>query len=101
MTAGHPLVIDWMTATRGCPLGDVARTVLLLSIASPPPGLPVELFNTMRQAFIDAYLVAYRRQRPFADAELHVWLFPVAAARLWEKIPDEKEAVYRMLALYM
>ncbi len=33
-------VIDWATATKGNPLGDLARTLLLLRLGSPPPHTP-------------------------------------------------------------
>jgi len=33
--AARAVIIDWMTATRGDPLGDVARTVLLMTVGEP------------------------------------------------------------------
>jgi aminoglycoside phosphotransferase (APT) family kinase protein len=99
-----PVVIDWMTAKRGNPLADVARTSLILRLGQPPPGTPGRrLIEFLRAAFHALYLRRYFQLRPgspvaadLGQKELAAWQLPVAAARLREEIPTERE---RLLAL--
>jgi uncharacterized protein (TIGR02172 family) len=97
-----PVVIDWMTVTRGNPAADVARTVLLFRAGVLPEGTPAgkriatEFF---RRAFLSAYLRAYRALRPLPDAEIDAWLPLLAAARLNERILAEQKTLLRLAAL--
>jgi uncharacterized protein (TIGR02172 family) len=94
MTARGPVIIDWMSVTSGDPTADVARTVLLFRHAAVPPGLApaaAEMLEALRRQFVNAYLQAYARLRPYSSAELEAWLAPLAAARLRERPPKEEE----------
>lgn len=77
-----PVVIDWFDATVGHPIGDVARTMLLLSAAATGLGhLPDStqvVVAQMQQQF--AQSVADRA----APAQLHDWYRLRAAGRLAE-----------------
>lgn len=87
LTAGGPVIIDWPDASRGHPLADVARTLLLLEHALVRTHtLPVarDVFAAMRAAFSAAYLEHYTRLRSMDRAQLEAWKIQVAAARLAE-----------------
>ncbi len=93
MTAKGPVVIDWMTASRGNPLGDVARTTLMFRTTTMPTGSGSMLRLVLRLArriFLQLYLRAYRRLRPFRMDEMEAWILPLAAARLAEGISSEE-----------
>ena len=82
-----PVVLDWMDATAGQPIADVARTLLLIRHAGHPIG-PREGTEAMtqqaRDAFMKAYLATYVESRPLSATNLNSWMLPVAAARLVE-----------------
>ena len=89
MSARGPIVIDWMTATRGNPLADVARTLLLLTRGEPPSPVDRLMVKLLRRQFIAGYLKRYFELCPRANAQLAAWRPIIAAARLNEKIPGE------------
>ena len=96
MTAQGPVIIDWLDATRGNPLSDVARTSLLFRVAALPPGTPARwLIEAMRHWFHGAYLKRYFQLRP-GDRQLATWRPVIAAARLGENITEEQD---RLIAL--
>jgi aminoglycoside phosphotransferase (APT) family kinase protein len=93
ITSRGPLVIDWMTASHGHPLADVARTMILLQGAGPlPEPLPVRLriLLAMRRMLQRVYLREYFHLRPGCKEEMEKWIPLQAAARLNEEIPGEK-----------
>lgn len=95
-----PIVIDWTTASRGNPIADVARTVLMFRMAAVPPHMPAGqrlLIQFLRARFLAAYLRAYRGRRACPDAELEAWIPVLAAARLNERIAPEEEALRRLV----
>lgn len=88
MTPGGPVVIDWMDASSGAPLADVARTWVILS-ALPPSA---SRWENIQQAaavrvFLNVYLRRYFELFPVGRSELARWIPVVAAARLCENIP--------------
>jgi tRNA A-37 threonylcarbamoyl transferase component Bud32 len=95
-----PLVIDWADAGKGNYLADVAMTSVLLEIGTLPIGMSLDrsslLDNTMDRFFAN-YIMEYMKMCGKGDEELLVWRAPVAAARLAEGIPEEKEALLRIL----
>ena len=92
MTSRGPLIIDWMTATRGDPLGDVARTVLLATVGEPPTGTLVRLLTRLLRGWMrSAYLRRYFELRPKGRERLDKWLVVTFAARLAEDIKGEAE----------
>jgi uncharacterized protein (TIGR02172 family) len=97
MSLKGPIIIDWMTATQGNPLADVARTSLLLSLGAPLPGTPRQwLIKAARALFHSIYLRRYLRLQAVSHQQIAGWRLPVAVARLRENIPEEKG---RLLAL--
>jgi len=94
ITARGPVIIDWNDATQGDPLADVARSSLLLSLAVLPPGVSayLRLLLTLgRHMFHRIYLQRYHQLCPGALQQLMNWQPIVAAARLSNDIPEERE----------
>lgn len=97
ITSRGPVVLDWADATSGHPLGDVARTSLLLQLGGIPPGTPGRrVFEVGRTLFHRAYVRRYFQLRSGAREQLDAWRAPVAAARLAEAIAEEQD---RLLAI--
>lgn len=91
VSAQSAVVLDWMNATVGSPAADVARTILLLRDASPPPGTAlwmIGLFRFLRKHFYASYIREYYRISDLTQAQIEPWLLPVAAARLTETLPQ-------------
>ncbi len=99
LTARGPVIIDWVTARRGHPLADVARTVLLLSIGEPPDTPPWvhALFRIVRRIYLNTYLKRYCTQQGVSRAEIAAWIPFRAAARLNERIPGEQDALLKLI----
>jgi aminoglycoside phosphotransferase (APT) family kinase protein len=92
MTPRGPIIIDWMTATRGDPLGDVARTVLLMTVGEPPTGALIRLLTRLLRGWMRAaYLKRYCELRPVGREQLNRWQIVTYAARLAEDIKGEAE----------
>jgi hypothetical protein len=98
---GKPFVLDWMTATRGHPLADVARTSALLKWAQPGPGVPAvfrALLSTVRKRFYERYIAHYLKITGVRIEEVERWELPILAARLMEWIPkSEKELLVSII----
>lgn len=99
LSSRGPVIIDWVDATRGHPLADVARTCLLLSVGSPPSARAGRLAFVARRWFHALYLRRYLALRPASGDELAAWRLPVAAARLSEGIPEEQEQVLAIVEM--
>ncbi|WP_047150693.1 phosphotransferase family protein [Aneurinibacillus tyrosinisolvens] len=85
-----PVLIDWCTGTKGNPAADAARTVLLLSHASVPPGTPAiirRLINFSRSRLCNTYITHYCKLSGISTGQLQEWELPLTAARLIEWIP--------------
>jgi len=94
-----PVVIDWCDATRGNPVADVARTVLLLrGAARYARRSPRPILEFISRVCLQAYLRRYRALRPLPAAELSAWLPVLAAARLHENVEAEKRWLVRLAA---
>jgi uncharacterized protein (TIGR02172 family) len=73
-------VIDWTDATRGHPLADVTRTLIILEgtqITEPSLAQSIQQFKT-------AYLENYFAVCPYSMNDLELWRPVIAAARLTE-----------------
>jgi uncharacterized protein (TIGR02172 family) len=99
MTEQGPMVIDWIDATAGHPMGDVARTALLTRFGKLPPGMPAPvalLIELLRSTFYRTYLKCYAKLAPFQTTDLSRWLGVVTAARLDEGIAEEESNLLRL-----
>ena len=81
-------VIDWIDASRGNPLADVARTSIIFLGAVESGQVSNPLMKAFVRAFHSAYLKEYFRLRPGGEDEYQRWLPIVAAARLTEGIKE-------------
>lgn len=98
LTSKGPVIIDWMTAARGNPWADVARTSMILQVGAKAAGKTVSpLIRSVISLFHHAYLNHYLRLRPDHQNLLPRWMPVIAAARLEENIEPEREALIRMV----
>ena len=88
LTDTGPVIIDWMDATCGSPLADVARTAVIALGAAGSDQVPNAPLKAFTRFFTRRYLRRYFRLRPGGREELRRWLPVVAAARLSEQIPE-------------
>lgn len=77
----HSKIIDWMLATRGNALADVASAVLQLRFGEQPNGLLARsALELGRALFWRTYLRHYLKVRPAGVNDLARWELPVAVA---------------------
>lgn len=97
LTGDGPVIIDWMDATLGNPVADVARSSLLISEGQLPEDDPMsKQLARFRGQFHQAYLNRYFQLRPVDGTEFDRWRLVVAAARLSEGIREE-QALLRLI----
>lgn len=105
MAPGGPVIIDWVTASGGNPLADVARTVVLTRFG--PLGehdrVKRTLFTAFSRLFMGSYLGRYLALTRSDRHELRRWEAVSAAARLADDIPEERTALLKFAqrALYL
>lgn len=95
-----PAVIDWTNAARGDPMGDLARTVLMLRVGSLPAGMsPVmrAIDRLGRSAFRRLWVRGYQRTRAVDTDLVERWETVCAAARLSEGIDEEVPSLLALL----
>lgn len=76
---GNAMVIDWVDASVGTPMADLARSFVLLAPHEPD----------LAETYVDAYLADARAER----AAMEAWLPLVAAGRLGETIGEQEAAL--------
>jgi uncharacterized protein (TIGR02172 family) len=92
MTPRGAVIIDWIDATHGYPLVDVARSTLLFGGGPLPPGIPkAGLVVVLRRWFHQAYLKRYFELSLLDQKQLATWLAVAAAARLEENILGDEQ----------
>jgi len=95
VTRRGPVIIDWMTASRGVGCGDLARTSVLLEAARTPEGTPMRwLLEFVRQLLLGTYLKAYFRLQPVDGRSLTAWRAIMAANFFIDvSLPEEEETM--------
>lgn len=88
LTTRGEMVIDWVDATRGNPLADVARTTIIFLGAAQSAEIPRPLMKFLVALFHATYIRHYFNLRPGGENEYRRWFPIVAAARLSEDIPE-------------
>lgn len=88
MNGGGATVIDWIDASRGNPLADVARTSIITLGAVSSSQISQPVLKVFVRVFHAAYLRHYFHLRPGGEEEYRRWLPIVAGARLNENIPE-------------
>jgi aminoglycoside phosphotransferase (APT) family kinase protein len=82
VTVAGPIIIDWETATRGQPAGDVAYTSLLMQCAGLPSWTPRHmhvLLAATRSLIRTRYLKAYLRSELATREQVGRWRTPIMA----------------------
>ena len=95
ITVEEPVIIDWVNATQGSPLVDVARTTLLLRVGDLPLSMNerrCQKIAEMRYLFYEAYLEHYTQMQSISRKAIARWELPVAAARLSEGISNDEKS---------
>jgi hypothetical protein len=86
------VIIDWIDASRGRPVLDVARSSLLFGGGPIPPGTPAAwLLNLFQRWFYLIYKRHYFKLNPADSQQLTRWIPVVAAARLDENITMDED----------
>ena len=85
------IIIDWIDATRGNPLADVARTSIILLGAAASSDVANPLLKIFVRAFHSSYLREYFCLHPHGQDEYQRWLPIVAGARLTEGIHEQEK----------
>ena len=93
VTARGPVIIDWVDASRGNPLADVARTSVL-TLGHVETRVAQGSVKASIRLFYRTYLDAYFERDPRATSEYEEyekWLLVMTAARLADGLADERE----------
>ena len=91
MSQRGPIIIDWITARKGSPASDVARSSLILRLGAPPAGRASErLINLVRAYAHLRYMGRYLKGGAIARGAIDEWRIPAAADRLATGIPEER-----------
>lgn len=96
LTQTGPVIIDWIDATCGNPLADVARTSVILMGAQHDKTLS-RIESTLLGWYHRHYLRRYFALQPGGEAEYQQWLPVVAAARMSEGIADVMDWLYTLV----
>ena len=89
MSPKGPIIIDWITATKGSPASDVAQNSLILRLGAPPVGRASDwLINLARSYAHFRYLRRNLKNSPIARQAIDDWRIPVALDRLGTDIPS-------------
>jgi aminoglycoside phosphotransferase (APT) family kinase protein len=98
LTPRGPMIIDWMTASRGLPVGDIARSSVLLTAAQVPSGTPLPgLVDLLRQRMHRAYLQRYQQLQRVDLAQWHAWRAIMAANYLDVSVEAEREGLLALV----
>lgn len=100
INGGSPTIIDWTTACTGNPVGDFARTSLILQLGAPLPSLSLWTRITIRVGrtlFHGSYSKHYRRMRRLSPQEVQPWTLPSAVARLGENVTSERGQLIELI----
>jgi aminoglycoside phosphotransferase (APT) family kinase protein len=92
LTPTGPVIIDWMTVSKGVTSGDVGRTLTILEAAKAPEGTPLRwLLEWIRKILLATYLKTYLKLSPDIKKSLAGWQAVMAANFLSDvSIPGEE-----------
>ncbi|MUT66119.1 phosphotransferase family protein [Paenibacillus sp. NEAU-GSW1] len=99
-TAAGLKAIDWMNAHAGNPAGDAARTSLMFLSPYLPaevPGATTEMIMSYKIQLNEAYIQRYCELMGVGREAIERWMVPVAAERLRENVPGEREWLLTMI----
>jgi len=96
------IAIDWMNAYSGNPLSDVVRTQLMISGPDIPDEISIMVkfaARIIKKSLCNAYTKKYCKLAGIDKSELNRWIPVIAASRLRENIPGEKEWLLSLIDL--
>jgi len=89
MVSGQDIIIiDWIDASSGNPLADLARTTIIFQGAVETRQIPNPWQRIMIRILHSRYLRDYFTLQPGGEGEYTRWLSIIAAARLSEGISE-------------
>ena len=93
LSVNNYTIIDWMTACKGDKLSDVARTCVILNFSKIPrvPAVVNLVLGVFQKQILKIYLNEYLRITNAKIENIKKWETPIAAARLREWIPEQKQ----------
>jgi len=103
MSEQGPMIIDWGPATSGNPAGDVAWTIRLFRHGGTPPGMSFFqrlVLNGFRRIFLFVYLREYLKASTMSRDVIERWAPPIAALRLGDGIPEERNVLLEAIQSY-
>ncbi|MEA3391719.1 MAG: aminoglycoside phosphotransferase family protein [Candidatus Marinimicrobia bacterium] len=87
-------IIDWITAYSGSPASDVARAMLIMNtpfVKTTVSKWTYPIVKLLNKEYEKYFIKVYVNNSSMRKQDLYDWLLPVAAARLCENVPLEKE----------
>lgn len=101
IVSGNKLIpVDWTNAYRGNPLGDVARTFLMMTSPSKPSGIgDMKMLLSQYKKWLTywTYLSEYMKLANVRYDEIDAWILPTAAAKLRDRINGEERWLMDMI----
>jgi aminoglycoside phosphotransferase (APT) family kinase protein len=99
LSKNGPVIIDWMTVSKGVPSGDVSRTLTILEAAKAPEGTPLRwLLEWIRKTFLATYLKTYLQINPDIKGSLGAWQAVMAANFMSDvSIPEEETHLQKII----
>ncbi len=100
ITEDNPIIIDWMTASKGSATADIARTSIILKYSDIPikSYFKKKVITFIRKKFLSEYMKHYIRISGENIKQIEKWELPIAAARLSENPPEvEAEALLNFI----
>jgi Ser/Thr protein kinase RdoA (MazF antagonist) len=99
ITHHGPVIIDWMTASKGVACGDVARASIILEAAKAPEGTPMcWLLEWVRKLFLATYIKAYFQLRPAEKSSFTAWRTIMAANFFVDvSLPEEETTLLTII----
>ena len=83
------MIIDWIDATSGNSLADLARSTVIFGMSPVQGGAARRwLLERFRTQFQWTYLERYRQQPGWNPDEFAAWRIVNAAARIEEEVPE-------------
>lgn len=98
LTRRGPVIIDWMTTSRGTAAGDVARSSVIMEVAKPPEGTPLRwLLERIRSLLQSTYEKTYFKLNPVETKLFFAWRAVMAANFFDVSIPEEEPNLFKII----
>ena len=96
IVSDKPWIIDWMTCSSGNPLGDIARSKLLIETNEIPRNMPPAMRMIMgfgQWKLAQTYIAEYCRISKAKRRDIEAWMLPLYAARLAENLSESEKRI--------